>query len=148
MNIVLKEIKEFDEFERLFYKRNGFDDYFWEDILEKEEFYLRKSTIKLAIIDGNNVGLVEFSDSNDFPLMESIEITRLEVQDDFREKGYGRAIVNLLRKSLDESIYLFGFSVSESVEFWRKVASSYDREAYNIVVKEEYNSDFLMHFAI
>ena len=80
--------------------------------------------------------------------MESIEITRLEVQDDFREKGYGRAIVNLLRKSLDESIYLFGFSVSESVEFWRKVASSYDREAYNIVVKGEYNSDFLMHFAI
>ncbi len=32
-------LKAIDEFEKLFHNVNGFDDYFWEDILEKEGFF-------------------------------------------------------------------------------------------------------------
>ncbi|MGU8989342.1 GNAT family N-acetyltransferase (plasmid) [Clostridium perfringens] len=145
MSIVLKKVEEFDEFEKLFHNVNGFDDCFWEELMIKESFDSKDTIIVVATSDRKPVGLIEIIYNED---EENVEINRLEIQENVRRKGYGREIVNELRKNIDESILIFGYSIAEAVDFWKYVSSYFDEEIYDAIVEEDYDSDFLMHFEI
>lgn len=111
----------------------------------KESFDSKDTIIVVATSDRKPVGLIEIIYNED---EDNVEINRLEIQEDVRRKGYGREIVNELRKNIDESILIFGYSVAEAVDFWRYVSSYFDEEIYDAIVEEDYDSDFLMHFEI
>ncbi len=110
---------------------------FFNDVAFNENVYLFEE-------EGNIVGILCLRNID-----KNAYISHFLISKKYRRNGLGKEIIKyVLTNIIPKDRYTYGYSVSDSVEFWKRLSLEYDKDTYEYIVDNDYDCDALMYFRL